>query len=391
MKSETFVSELHDIGKLVDTDALKGSIRFSGQTFQDFDFSQIHTSKPSSPNWFTQYSNEIKSLSSTKLPQLYLPDVLLTSIADELSATISRNKRGSKGFEEKKEKSEFKTEGLHVLWNPSFYEKEKERGHSWAAFRTPDELKQMFKFIDECKNSNEFFERFEKNLRLTAEDKSVPFNVVDLFTHLELTGKIYRVLKRHSKIVSENNKFYLDYNGKRISEKNETSGGRINIEPKRRGKWIFRLVFCQVKFPQSLSRLQDLNVFKMRTEQVRAFSEDEKTKDYVLFFTDDFMCLFVPNDNELLITELLEPFTDKGLIIDYTEMEAELNLLTSSYERAYREFHALPQTNRHLKVYEKQLNSQLPPEMGPNICDSCQIREGKERIKEQVRECLCDP
>lgn len=388
MKSEAFVSELHDIGKLVDMDSLEGKIKFSGQTFQNFDFSQLNISKPSSPNWFTQYSNEIKSLASTKLPKLYLPDVLLTSIADELSSTISRTRRGSKDFEEKKKKGEFKTEGLHVLWNPSFYEKEKERGHSWAAFRTSDELKQMFKFIDECKNSNEFFGRFEKNLRLTAEDKSVPFNVTDLFTHLELTGKVYRVLKNHSKTVSENNKLCLDYNGERIIEKREASGGRINEG--QRGKWIFRLLFCYVKFPQSLSRLQDLNIFKIRTERIRAFSENEKTKDYVLFFTDDFMCLFVPKDQELSLNELLKPFTDKGLIIDYTEMEAELNLLTSSYERAYHEFHALPQTNRHLNVYEKQQNSQLQPEIGPNICDSCQIREGKERIKEQVRECLCD-
>ena len=390
MKSEVFISELHDIGKLVDVQALKVSgIKFKGsQTFQNFDFSQLNITKPSSPSWFGQYSNETKSLTSTKIPQLYLPDVLLTSLADELSSTISRTRRGSKDFEERKGKGEFTAKGLHVLWNPNFYENKEKRGHRWAAFRTPDELKQMFKFIDECTNSTEFFERFMENLGLTAEDKSVPFNVVDLFTHLELTGKIYRVLRNHSRVVTENNKEYLEYNGKRISEKQEASGGRL--DEKQRGKWIFRLLFCQVKFPQALSRLQDLNIFKMMTEQTRAFSESDKTRDYVLFFTDDYMCLFIPKNEELSICELLKPFTDKGLIIDYTEMEAELSLLTSSYERAYREFHALPQTNRYLKVYERGLNSQLQPEIGPQICDSCQIREGKERIKEQVRECICD-
>lgn len=287
MKNEVFVSELHDIGKLVDMQALKeAGIKFNGsQTFQNFDFSQLNITKPSSSSWFGQYSNEIRSLTSTKIPQRYLPDVLLTSLADELSSTISRTRRGSKDFEERKRKGEFTTKGLHILWNPNFYENEEKKGHRWAAFRTPDELKQMFKFIDECTNPTEVFERFKENLELTAEDKSVPFNVVDLFTHLELTGKIYRVLRSRSRVITENNKVYLEYNGKKISEKQEASGGRLD-EPKQQGKWIFRLLFCQVKFPQALSRLQDLNVFKMRTEQIRAFSENDKTNDYVLFFTD---------------------------------------------------------------------------------------------------------
>jgi hypothetical protein len=391
MKKAAFISELHDIGKLVDVQVIKeAGIKFKGsQTFQNFDFSQLNIAKPSSPSWFSQYSNEKISLTSTKIPQHYLTDVLLTKLADEISSTISRTRRGSKDFEQRKEKGEFTANGLHVLWNPSFYEDEEKSGYHWAAFRTPEELKRMFKFIDECTNPTEFFEKFKENLSLTAEDKAVPFNVIDLFTHLELTGKIYRVLRNHSKSVIENNKVFLEYTRKRISTKQEASGGRLD-EPMQRGKWIFRLLFCHVNFPQTLSRLQDLNIFKLRTEQIKAFSENDKTRDYVLFFTDDYMCLFIPKTDELSICELLQPFTDKGLIIDYTEMEAELSLLTSSYEKAYSEFHALPQTNRYLKIFEKQLNAQLQPEIGPNICDSCQIREGKERIKEQVRECLCD-
>ena len=277
------------------------------------------------------------------------------------------------------------SEGLYKLWNPEHYQK---KGKYWAAFTDISSLKNMFQYIDSCKTYQKFFEDFKENLDMTPEDKNAPSNIVSLHTHLELAGKIFRALKKHSQLQLQNSQYVLIHNNQSITSVREACGHRDS--DKDCGKWVFQLVFCQVKFPQSLSRLQDLNIFKMRTEQVRTFSEDEKTKDYVLFFTDDFMCLFVPKDEELSINELLKPFTDKGLIIDYTEMEAELNLLTSSYERAYREFHALPQTNRHLKVYEKQLISQLPPEMGPYICDSCQIREGKERIKEQVRECLCD-
>jgi len=389
MKSEVFISELHDIGKLADVKALKDlGIKLSGQTFQNFDFSQLNISTPSSPSWYGQYSNEIGSLTSTRIPEHYLPDVLLTSMADELSSAISRTWSGSKKFKERKEKDELVAKGLYVLWNPSFYDKEEERGNYWAAFRTPDELRKMFEFIDECKNPTDFFERFGKNLKLTAEDKSVPFNVVDLFTHLELTGKIYRILKKHSRVIKEDDKLYLEYLNKRVQTKNEATGGRID-QPNQRGKWIFRLIFCYVRFPQSFSRLQDLNILKERVKIIRAFSENENTRDYVLFFTDDFMCLFVPREEEAKIHEMLEQFREDRFIIDCEEMEAELSLLTSSMKNAYCKFHN-SSTSRYLKLYEKRVSMEPSPELHPNICDSCQMEHGEEARKEQVREYLCN-
>jgi hypothetical protein len=108
-----------------------------------------------------------------------------------------------------------------------------------------------------------------------------------------------------------------------------------------------------------------------------------------LFFTDDFLCLFIPNEGELKIQDLLRLFIENEFTVDYKEMEAELNLLTSSMERAYRGFHSLA-SNRHLKLYYKRATLNLSEELPSQLCDSCQIRQGKERIKEQTRECLCD-
>ena len=389
MNNKPFIAELHDIGKLVDRQALnQAGINIKGHTFHKFDFSQLGISKPSSPSWYAQFTDEVRSLASTKVPRNYLADVLLTRIADELASAISRTWGSSKDFQNRKKRGEFTVEGIYVLWNPNYYQREKEKGKKWAVFSTPSELKDMFEFIENCGNYNEVFKRFGDDLKLTPEDKSVPFNIVSLYTHLELTGKIYRILKRHSQIIEDDGRLYLDYLGNKIQAINEATGGRID-EPTQKGKWIYRLVFCYINFSQSLSRLQDLNVFRKRSDLIKDFSEDVDTKDYVLFFTDDFMCLFIPKDNEVRIHELLEPFIRAGFIIDYKEMEAELNLLTSSMERAYRSFHSLL-SSRHLKLYEKRADMGLPSQISPPLCDSCQMRRGKERIKDQIREYLCD-
>ena len=389
MSNKPFIAELHDIGKLVNRQALKqAGINIKGHTFHEFDFSQLNISKPSSPSWYAQFTDEVRSLASTKVPKDYIADVLLTRIADELASAISRTWGGSQDFQNRKKRGEFTVEGIYVLWNPNYYQKKKEKGKKWSAFNTPSELKEMFEFIEICKNPDEFFERFKDNLKLTPEDKSVPFNIVSLYTHLELTGKIYRILKRHSKIIVDDGRLYLEYLNNRIQAINEATGGRID-EPTQKGKWIYRLVFCYITFPQSLSRLQDLNIFRKRGDLIKSFSEDKATKDYVLFFTDDFMCLLIPKEDEVQIHELLEPFLKAGFIIDYREMEAELNLLTSSMERAYEEFHSLS-SSRCLKLYEKRADLGLPSQISPPLCDSCQMRQGKERIKDQIREYLCD-
>lgn len=386
---KTFVAELHDIGKLADKDALeKEGIKIKGHTFHNFDFSQLNISKPSSPSWYAQFSDEVRSLKSKEVPREYLSDVLLTRISDELASVISRTWGGSQDFQDRKRRGEFITEGIHILWNPDYYKKEKEKGKKWAAFRTISELKEMFEFIEKCNHYDEVFEKFGDNFKLTPEDKSVPFNIVSLYIHLELSGKIYRTLKKHSRVIEEKGRLYLEYLSNRVENINEVTGGRID-KPEQRGKWIYRLIFCYINFPQSFSRLQDLNILKKRADLIKSFSEDEDTKDYVLFFTDDFMCLFLPREDEVRIHELLGPFIKAGFIIDYKEMEAELNLLTSSMERAYKKFHSI-QSNRYLKLYEKRLDLGLPSEISPPLCDSCQIRQGKERIKDQIREYLCD-
>lgn len=395
MNDKPFIAELHDIGKLVDRPALKqAGIQISGHTFHDFDFSQIGISQPFSPSWYAQYleKDELRSpdkdLLNSQEAKKYIPDtqiradVLLVKMADGISAAISRlelyGKRIYRGQV---------SEGVHKLWNTKFYEEKKQGGQYWSPFADAQSLRAMFQYIDQCMDYQDFFRDYGEYLNLTPEDKTIPGNIVSLYTHLELVGKIYRTLKKHSLLQIQNTQNLLLYNNQPIKSVQEASG---HIDPEKdEGKWIFRIVSCNIDFPQSFSRLQDLNVFRKRVDLIKSFSEDEDTKDYVLFFTDDFICLLIPKEDEVQIHGLLEPFLRAGFIIDYKEMEAELNLLTSSMERVYGKFHSLS-SSRHLKLYEKRANFDFSPEIRPHLCDSCQLRHGKERIKDQIHEYLCD-
>ncbi len=393
MNDRSFIAELHDIGKLVDRQALnQQGIQISGHTFHGFDFSRIGISQPSSPSWYAQYleKKELRSpdedlLNSQKAIE-YIPypeirvDVLLTKIADGISAAISRPELHGKSIRRGQE-------GIYKLWNTKFYEEKKQGGQHWSPFTDIESFKEMFRYIDSCLDYQDFFRKYKKYLTLTPEDKTAPRNIVSLYTHLELVGKIYRTLKKHSLLQLQNTQNLLLYNNQPIKSVREASG---HIDPEKdEGKWIFRIVNCNIKFPQSFSRLQDLNVLRKRADLIKSFSEDKDTKDYVLFSTDDFMCLFIPKEDEVRIHELLERFLKAGFIIDYKEMEAELNLLTSSMERAYEKFHSLS-SSRYLKLYEKRASFDFSPEIKPHLCDSCQLKHGKERIKDQIHEYLCD-
>lgn len=216
MTALPFIAELHDIGKLVDWDGpgLAGSVQPGSprHAFHSFDFSKLGIAPPISPSWWGQWSDTLKDLRATeKLPANITDDgktcVLLTNIADVLAASISRT-WGRKGNIE---------QGVHLLWNPSYYQEASGRSKTWAAFRTVDELKDMFRFIDTCRAPEEFLKSYSEPLLLTPEDKSVPLNFIPLRTHLELTGKAFRVLRYHTRVVRNGDHIYLEYDREVLS------------------------------------------------------------------------------------------------------------------------------------------------------------------------------
>ncbi|MFW9997590.1 MAG: hypothetical protein ACFFD4_36455 [Candidatus Odinarchaeota archaeon] len=386
------MAEFHDIAKLVDSKELekKEGILIKDQQFSKFEELNPGYQSPSSASWYSRLADDrnFKSLKSSRVPEDYRPDVLLTKVADEVAASVSRTPRVSGDFGGKIRRGDFVVEGISVLWNPDFYSNEKKLGKHWAAARTADQLRELFAFINTCNDPERLFDKYREHLFLTPEDKSVPFNIVSLYTHLELTGKIYRILKRYSRVIKQDNGVFLEYSGNTAFQKTEITGGRID-KPDSMGKWQFRLVGCEILFPQVISRLQDLNVFRKRMELIRQFSSNGNTKDHVLFFTDDWMYLFAPVEDECRLQDLLKPFLDAGFTIDYAEIEAELGLLVSSkFDLLLEKRKNVPK--RHLKLREWSLHRNLVGEIIPPLCDSCQLEQGIERIKGQVSEFLCD-
>ncbi len=411
MKGKPYIAELHDIGKLADREALEKAgldLKSVRHTYQKFRFEQLGITEPSSPSWWGQWSETINSLEVTsqeKVPKGITDDgkacVVLTNMADELAASISRTLvEFSDQLKQLKEKGALAVEGFHLLWHPTYYDNTTKAGKRWAAFRTPDELKQMFDFIVRCQAPEEFFEKYGDHLSLTAEDKSAPWNIVPLKTHLELTGKVFRVLRYWSKLVEDGGRPRLEYDNKRIGNVTEAAGDRVTGH--NRGKWVFRLVQCHVRFPQSLVRLQDLNVLRLRREKIEEIVKGQKSDGNVerqrysiLFYTDDFLCLFMPRESILPFRQVMEPLLAEGFWLEYEELEAELNLLTSTGARTRQQLidkygnRQEARTRRYLELSHRSLWPELEPVIMAPLCDLCQQGQGKLYLKDQVREWLC--
>jgi len=396
MSKQPFIAELHDIGKLVDTNSADLKDIKKGHEYGDFDFKQYGYVKPTSPSWYQQISDG-KSLKSQKIEPDYRGDVLLSKIADNIASTVSRTH-----IEDRHKKGEV-VHRVHILWNPQTLP---EAATEWAAFTTRENLSEMFHFIDTCRSHEEFFRRYEIPLRRTPEDKSRPCNVISLYRHLELQGKIYRVLRNHCRYDQENKKInFFNRKGKidqgdninniaggHLIDKNE-KGEKI-LDYKQKGKWVARIVQCWVDFPHRLSRLRDLNILRKRMELIEAIASAPDTQDYVLYHTSDFLCLFLPLENVCALETLLAPLIQANFIIRYAEMESELMLLTSSFDQVYRRFHDFKEKeekyNRQILVRDKSVYQGYREALEPPLCEICQAATGKPRAKDQVTDYICD-
>lgn len=375
-----YIPEMHDIGKLVNIARLKNAgLKFNNRdtthTFVHFDFSQLGISKPTQPSWYGQY-HQGKYRNWNDLPKIgdknreYAVEVFLTKVADHLAASCTRVKQRGCTFEQ----------GLYKLWKPSFYTEQELQGKKWAAIETRQEFKEMFEFINTAQSPSDFFLKYGEHLRLTPEDKSIPNNTVSLYTHTELVGKMYRVLKCAKKMVC-NEQIYLKYNCEEVKSVDCAEG-----------QWKYRILKFYVKFPQKMVRLQDLNVLKLRRELIDEVIE--RNPNNVLFHTDNFLCIFAPLD--LKLVDVLSPILEKGFYCEGVGIEAVLKELTTNLDRLIVDLKRNENSDRleelkkqGTKVFETSVYK-LESKIDPPLCDLCQMQTGKGRVKEQVLEYLCD-
>lgn len=395
-----FIAELHDLGKLIDVECLRLTGQMSKrQRVHDIDLASLGVSPPSAPSWWATFSDELEPDQSfydlqcaASVEQKAL--ILLTKIADGTSASISRIEvRGptSRG------------EGVRLLWRPDFFDQEQKKGLHWTHVRDTNDLKEMIRFFDACASPRDLFSRLHDPLRLTPEDKSPPSNFIPLRVHLELSGKIFRVMNQYVSLDrGDPNSPQLVYDQQPISTLRQAVGGLLGTPHEAAcGKWIFRIVKCSVRLSQSMVRLQDLNLLERRRRLIdeivdgQSILGDFERQPYaVLFHTDDFLCLFLPREKYLSLGHVLRPLWEKGFWVECEELEAELNLLTSSGERTRRQLQQKYPGDpmyggRHLRLRHTAVWPNLDPHIEPPLCDLCQQRRGQEYVKDKVREWLC--
>ncbi len=407
--NKKFIPELHDIGKLVDEKVKKDVEKqigkaWKGHIFVDFDFKSFGISQPTSPSWWGQYHHKTSEVNkdinqwniSDSLGRLMSNEdkyhLFLLILADHLASSVSRavGGRGPKSSQK----------GIYKLWNKNFYKKMEDKGKQWAAFRSKDDLKKLFSDIENCQSGEEFLNKYRDYLLLTPEDKSIPRNITSLYTHAELVGKIYRVLEKATRVVTEpDGTITIEHNGIKVKTIKEAEGGRRTTGTKDvdKGKWQARLVKCWIKFPHSFVRLHDINLLRKREELVNCIAS--YYKDEVIFATSDFITLFLPPNQDL--KEILKPLLDWGFYIEVEETLADLGILNSILDRKTlraRESNEQPRLNilgnRGTKVYRKYLMPETPDELQPHICDICQqrkaIKRSPESKEEPVRDWVCE-
>jgi hypothetical protein len=390
--SNDFIPELHDVGKLVDK-ALKDHYRrnwgksWNGHCFTDFDFSTHAVSKPSSPSWWGQFHHKITveadiSTWNEITDVKYRIDLFLLKIADGLASSISRATEKSGGSGQ---------QGILKLWNRDFYSVQNKKGYCWAAFRQVGDLETLFNEIQRCSSGSDFLARYRDNLLLTPEDKSVPRNITSLFTHVELVGKIYRVLKKHSGTVYEpDSSLSIEYNGETVRSIREAIGERNGMSSK--GKWHAKFVKCRIRFPHSFVRLSDVNLLRRREELISVLKNDYP--DEVLFSTSDFIVLFLPCDAD--IKGIFRGLLNMGFYIEAEEVRADLGILSSTLDRKVleaREYNDQKYLSivksRDIGIFKRYLLFDYPDRIERPICDICQQNRATEKEKGTIREWIC--
>lgn len=393
---DKFIPELHDIGKLVN-DNLKNKLKsqnisWKGHTFVDLDFSHSGISKPSSPSWWGQYHHSIdinRDINSwAGVDGNYKLDLFLLILADHLASSCSRTTidRLGKGAPQNE---------VVKLWDKNY--KDKKQEISWSAFNTVDDLQKLFDEIQNCPYGKYFLTKYRNHLLLTPEDKSIPRNLTSLYTHLELVGKIYRVLKKNVSIVQENNGLIsFEYNCEKVKTIKEAEGGKRTTsltDDVEKGKWQARFVKAWIKFAHSFVRLQDINLLKKREELINCLFETHK--DEVIFTTPGFVALFLPLNQNL--DAIFKPFFEWGFYIEVIETIADLGIFSSMLDKKVlkaREKNEIERlkvlNNRNTRVYKKIISPEYLEKINPPLCDICQKNPGVERVYENIREWLCD-
>ncbi|HRU92272.1 MAG TPA: hypothetical protein P5268_04460 [Candidatus Marinimicrobia bacterium] len=415
------IPELHDIGKLA-SDELK----IAGHTFDDFKFEEKNIEKPNSPSWWGQYHHKRKDkrkpddwetddeINKWKdIPDDYKGDLFILILSDHLAASSSRSTLEIGTFTPDNTNSDIqkvimeklgikkldRLRGIVKLWNKKYYQEEETNGQYWAAFRTEKDIDKIFSEIQNCHSGMEFLTKYENYLRLTPEDKSLPRNITSLYTHVELVGKIFSVLKKFTYFEKCGEEYIIKLNNEnKVRLISEAEGSKRTVannqDDIKKGKFQGRMIKCHICSNQTPVRLHDLNIFKKRNELINDLVD--RYRDNVLFHTPDFIELLLTENDDL--HEIFRKFTEAGFTIRCVETTADLGILKSNLSEKVlkaRENQDIERikvlNNRNTKVKIKIISSTPDLDIKTGICEVCQSNEHLDNpwFHENVKEWIC--
>jgi hypothetical protein len=222
------------------------------------------------------------------------------------------------------------------------------------------------RFLEGDPDREQLHSRYGELLDAIPEEKALPQCVTRLKTHLDLVGKVYRVLRR-----------YVDVDF-------ATRGLRYNNVPAKdvstaEASWEFRLMRCKVTFEQRPSRAHDLGVFLKLHDVMQRVGQE----DHALLHTLDALWLLLPGEDVLALRTVLSPLLDAGFTVEAEVAEVPLATLSSDVFEKRKDL-----------VRKLCLQPQLAPSLPPKLCELCQVQRASLQpvIDERsgIQEFLCD-
>jgi hypothetical protein len=352
--SKELVPEIHDIGKLTNIKHnfeeydLKGKgIRLETKTWQGILGHHCH-------KHFAIYPTT--------------PDTFLLCIADSIAASVSRH------IELKREK----VFQVHKLWRgleEGFVPIEEEKG-----------ILDLLKFIATNPTKDEYFQRYENQLRLRAEDSDPGKNITSLYTHSKLTGQFYKMLKKLSSLSEDGfvNKQREDVNKMIKDFQNRT---------------VLTIAKCRFRFCQSPIRVRDLNIFKKIEELTTDIRE--KYSDNIFFGTPDEL-LLISSESDMIDVVCKMAF-ERCSRIEVSWATCNLDVLdelgpwaVSGFDEPKSE--SIAKKKKRIRPKREIRYPLLPESIEPPICEICQMAKATKRwptdyvkdMAEEAEEHLCE-
>ncbi|GIU72687.1 MAG: hypothetical protein KatS3mg003_2232 [Candidatus Nitrosocaldaceae archaeon] len=404
--NDEFIPELHDIGKILkDKEKNENNlIKLNSHTFLP-----NSKDKLGSVTWWSMFHHKVKDkIDLSKIPfdkwketlndflkakygdgisinDIDLHNLFILILADHLAASISRTTlQRYRGLPHIEDKIRIK------LWN------HKMENINYENMKLS--LNEVVDTINNCKCHIDFLNNYKELLHIIPEDQSAPRNTTTLYTHLELVGKIYRVL--YSKTSIRDNK--IVYNTNEVNGIGDAEGSKRTKgeDASKEGKIKAALAFCNISFPHSFVRKNDIYLLKLRNELVNLI----KCKDNVCLAMDNYFVLFLAGSHEECINDMLslvEEFKNKGFQIDIEYIYADLGILRSNLPRKIKDAYegkidgakeVIDNLRKRGTIFKKYIISKTKDieSIQGHLCDVCQVDKGHEEWKDNVREYICN-